>query len=475
VATAAPGETSDLLIVGAGTAGIPAAIFAARGGASVTVIDAADAIGGTLHLSAGQISAASTPAQRRRGIDDDPERHFADIMRISRDTANAALTRLAVDHVSDMLAWLVESGLDLPASHPVIDPVNEPYSRPRTYWHPDGGRAILRAIVPQFEAERDRGAMALHLGTRLRDLIVENGRVVGVRAETDGVMRAFRARSVVLTTGGFTADAPMFARMTNGRARHGSGYSFARGDGLAAALDAGGIVANVDLFLPAFAAVENPDARDGYSFDTRTDPANRPPWELYVDLDGRRFMREDEPDLNTRQRALLGLRDLRFWAIYDARTMREGPPFPSRGWQALEGRFAAGLPGYARGDTVAELAGHMQADPVVLAQTIAAYNAAVTLAQPDPFGRVHRPGTVAEPYHAIRHSGWSPTGFAGLAVDESLRVVGADDQPIPGLYAAGEILGMAATAGRSFCSGMSLGPALTFGRLLGQRPWAGTD
>jgi predicted oxidoreductase len=105
----------------------------------------------------------------------------------------------------------------------------------------------------------------------------------------------------------------------------------------------------------------------------------------------------------------------------------------------------------------------------VLVKTIATYNRALADGLPDMFGRLHRPRAIGAPCYAIRHSGWSPTGFAGLAVDGDLRVVDAHRTPIAGLYAAGEIIGMGATAGRSFCSGMSLGPALTFGRLLGQR------
>jgi fumarate reductase flavoprotein subunit len=464
-------DMADILIVGAGTAGIPAAIFAARAGACVTVIDAADVPGGTLHLSAGQISASRTSAQQRRGINDDPDRHYDDIMRISRGTADPALTRLAVEHVSDMLAWLVDSGLELPPEHPVIDPVNEPYSVARTYWHREGGRAILRAILPQFDAERERGRISLRLGTRLRRLIVDGGRVIGAWAQRGGGLHAFHARSVILATGGFTTDADMFSRMTDGRAHHGCGYRFATGDGLAAALDIGGIAANVDKFLPAFAAVEDRSARDGYGFATMVDPHARPPWEIYVDLDGRRFMREDEPDLNTRQRALLGVRDLRFWAIYDARVAREAPPFPSRGsWAALDDRFAAGMEGYVSADTMENLAERMDIDPVTLTQTILAYNRSLAQDLQDPFGRGHRPCMIREaPFRAIRHSGWSPTSFAGLAVDGALRVVDARGDPIPGLYAVGEIIGMAATSGRSYCSGMSIGPALAFGRLLGQR------
>ncbi|MCH8183614.1 MAG: FAD-dependent oxidoreductase, partial [Proteobacteria bacterium] len=68
-------EPWDVIIVGAGTAGMPAAIFAAHRGASVLVLEAAPEVGGTLHLSAGQMSAAGSRLQAEKGIEDTPDEH----------------------------------------------------------------------------------------------------------------------------------------------------------------------------------------------------------------------------------------------------------------------------------------------------------------------------------------------------------------------------------------------------------------
>jgi fumarate reductase flavoprotein subunit len=72
------------------------------------------------------------------------------------------------------------------------------------------------------------------------------------------------------------------------------------------------------------------------------------------------------------------------------------------------------------------------------------------------------------PFYAIQLQSWLLTGYAGLAVNKELQVVREDATPIPGLYAAGELLGTGAFMGRSYCGGMVVTPALTFGRLLGQ-------
>ena len=73
------------------------------------------------------------------------------------------------------------------------------------------------------------------------------------------------------------------------------------------------------------------------------------------------------------------------------------------------------------------------------------------------------------PFYAIRIQGSQLIGWAGLAVDSQLRVIRQDGSAIPNLYAAGELLGTDQFMGRSYCGGMLVTPALTFGRLLGDR------
>jgi len=100
---------------------------------------------------------------------------------------------------------------------------------------------------------------------------------------------------------------------------------------------------------------------------------------------------------------------------------------------------------------------------------VAAYNEARAARRPDPLGLEHRPLPIATaPFHAIRMQGWTLISFAGLAVNDRLQAIRADGQPIPGLYAAGEVIGAGATSGKAYTNGTLVTPALTFGRLLGQ-------
>jgi NADPH-dependent 2,4-dienoyl-CoA reductase/sulfur reductase-like enzyme len=109
----------DLAIVGAGTAGLPAALFAARRGARVIVFDRADDIGGTLHMANGQISAAGSHTQRAKGIVDSPQKHFDEVMRLSYGRADPNVVRLATAQATDTVNWLLDTGLKPLPDHPV--------------------------------------------------------------------------------------------------------------------------------------------------------------------------------------------------------------------------------------------------------------------------------------------------------------------------------------------------------------------
>jgi len=110
LARAASKRDVDLIVVGGGNAGLPTAIFAADRGASVAIVEAAGIVGGTLHLSSGQMSAAGTRLQREHGIEDTPQSHYDDVMRISKNTANPEILRLTTNAAAPAFDWLLERG-----------------------------------------------------------------------------------------------------------------------------------------------------------------------------------------------------------------------------------------------------------------------------------------------------------------------------------------------------------------------------
>lgn len=460
----------NVVIAGAGAAGIPAALFAAAEGACVLLFDVADAIGGTFHVSTGHMSAAGTRIQAAKGIEDTPELHFDDVMRISRGTADPQLARIATDNAADTLHWLLDNGLELEPEHPVIHFGHEPYSVARTYWAPEGGMAILKILRPLVARAVAAGALTVWTETRLVGLLSDaDGGICGVRVERDRVQQEVEAEAVALTTGGFSANADLFSQFSRGNKLHGGGYRHSQGDGLGIARAVGAQVVGDDKFLPTFAGVNDPSAPGGMTFATQTYPQFRQPWEVYVDVEGRRFVREDEPSVDTRERALAAVPEMRFWALYDARIAREAPSFFLFPEEELPRRFRENE-AYVKAGSLGELADATGCIFEVLERTVSKYNEDLVAGAPDALGRIHRPLPLIEPpFYAVEHRGWSIVSFAGLAIDTRMRVIDGDGRPIRALYAAGEAIGFGATSGNAFVGGMSVTPAMTFGRLLGTR------
>ena len=139
------------------------------------------------------------------------------------------------------------------------------------------------------------------------------------------------------------------------------------------------------------------------------------------------------------------------------------------GWSRDQVQRALGNhPMFLKADTLADLARQAGMPVANVEKTVAAYNS--NLKGTDPLGRKHRPAPIAKgPFYAIRQHATIIVTSAGLAVDGELRVLDKHQQPIANLYAAGEALGSVATMGHAHVNGMMVTPALTFGRLLGER------
>ncbi len=472
-ALAARRTTWDLLIVGAGTAGLPAAIFAAGRGRHVLLVDAAPQIGGTMHLSSGQMSAAGTRLQRSQGIIDTPQEHFDDLMRISRGTIDQTIARLAVGEAAETFDWLMSVGFEPLAGHPVSGLAHEPYSKPRYYWGARGARSILEALGPLV----DRGVAAGRIDLLLEHRVVElttsrRGAVTGVAAQdAGGARRELRARNVLLTAGGYASNAAMFEKLSGIPKFVDHSYAYSQGQGLELGESVGGYVRGAEKYLANFGVILASEAQPAPLL-ARADfyPERRPPWEIYVNAHGRRFIREDMQSVDAREQSLRLQPLMRHWVVFDQSVAERAPPLIVD-WEKEDmlAAFDSGAAYFYKADSIDALAGAAGLPPRELAATIEAYNYGVQTGN-DFLGRRHLPVPLAKPpFYAIRHQGVSITSTAGLAVDGELRVIRRDGAPVDNLYAAGEILGSGATQGQAFCGGMMVTPAITFGRLLGQR------
>lgn len=463
----------DLIIVGGGTAGMPAALFATERGARVLLIDKAPMLGGTMDRSTGQVAAAGTIWQKKMGIKDSADAHYDDVMRINRNTSDPVLTRLLVDNAADTLNWFAARGYTVMDKHPVMGGGHEPFLARRYQWNKDGARAFQNIMDPMIEEAKSTGRLSVLLDTGVVDLIQdESGAVRGVVTENgSGERLDYHGKFVLLSSGGCMSNARMFQDLHGVPLFREIAYPFSQGQGITLGLGAGGYVRGGDKYATLFGAVLDNDyyPAPGIAGPVLS-PEIRPPWEVFVNVHGERFVREDHPSVAHREYSLGLQPNHRHWAIFDQDILDSAPPFIPR-WSRdkLDAAFLDHAM-FAKAETLGELGVKAGINPYNLERNIRAYNDALVQGAPDAMGRVHRPKPIAKPpFFAIRLQGWNVMSYAGLGVDGQLRVTRSDGTPIPNLYAAGEVIGAAATSGHALTNGMGVTPALTFGRLLGQK------
>lgn len=460
----------DILVVGAGSAGLPLAIRAAERGARVLQLEADYRIGGTLHWSSGQISAAGTRLQREQGIEDSADEHFRDAQRIARDSIDPVVLRLFVDHAADTIDWLMDLGFTPAPGTPVAGEAHEAYSTRRYLWGPKQGISILEALRPAHAKWVDRGRIDLRLQHRMRSLLTDTrGAVSGVLADTPNGPIEFRARHVVLASGGYAANPQLWQKLTPKVPLCSHVNPYSRGDGLVAAATLGATIDGSEKFLCTFAGfLENPrDARSGNFL--ALSPGSRKVWEIFVDGKGRRFMQEDHPSIDYRERSLLKRPGTAMHIILDEGILQNASPITLESASVYRARFGR-HPAFVKAQTLAELARKLDLPVANLRKTVGDYNAAVERGEDRAFGKQFLLRKIERgPFYAIKAQGITVLSPAGLRVDKRLRVLDRGGKPIRNLHAAGEVLGFGRTSGNAFVGGLSLTPALTFGRLLGEQ------
>ena len=465
---------ADVIVVGAGAAGGAAFLEAAATGASVIGVDQLASFGGTAATSGGGCCLPGTPTQAARGIVDGPETALRDLMAAGDGEADEAWARSYLDHaVSDVHDWLVGLGvtfLDLRAQ--------EHDSVPR--WHlPRGnGRGLMDAL---WSAIEDRGLVdRWRWSTRVDDLIVDDGRVVGIRArDATGRPLDLQAPTVVVATGGFAGDldrvlehVPRLRSVE--RVLVGGGVG-ALGLGHRILAEHGAALTHLgNIWTYAYATPDYRDPTGDRGLVVRgIDDA------IWVNRQGRRFHDESLSGPGTATPALLAQEPPTCWAILDrpaALRMRIADPYfrveagspPDRIEELL--RMS---PHIHAGDTPASLAASAGIDPEALTATVDRWD--VLLASGvavDP--ETGRPLTgvrplSGRPLYAVQFFPLVRKNLGGVRTDLQCRVLDASGRSIPGLYAAGELAGFGGghLSGRRALEGIMIGASLFGGRLAG--------
>ena len=454
---------ADLIVVGAGLAGLAAAITAADEGARVVLIDKHYKIGGSAMGAGGSFSAAGTRQQRARSIDDSPEKHFEDANRIGRGKADPSLLRLYTEQAAPTQEWLESLGIEFDPKGPRMAPEHELYSTARTCDAKGSGPGYIMALGKQLDQRIAAGTVALNAETTAKRLAARGGRVVGVAVtDGEGVERTLYGRAVILACGGYGSNAAMIERYNPTLAnalRITSKY--ATGDGIRMAEAAGAKLVNMDLLPPYFAGVENPPG-SGRTLMISLISGIVPNFkgDIWVSKLGRRFMNEDSPSPDARERALRQVPDAAVFAIFDdAHLKNNKPPL-----FAFDEHLKAGKV-VKNANALGALALEIGVPSGELIRTIDTYNGCVDAGRDAEFGRGDLVKIHVPPFYAIVASGVIFMTMGGVKTNARLQVMGGNGRVIPGLYAAGEVQGAAQWMGDGLMSGAGNGAALVFGRL----------
>lgn len=450
----------DLIVVGGGGAGLAAAIMARRAGASVIVLEADKELGGATRWSAAVMYACNTSVQRARGITDTPDAMYNYMMTLAGWDTYPDIMRVLCEQSGPTLEWLISLGVTFPPEYLLCSGVDEV---PRG--HPSGG--VAASLINAAGAEGTEYA----LGTRVEGLIVENGRVVGVRAAGEEL----RAHAVLVTTGGFGNSPEMIRDYYPTAAYHGDWtYAvhmkapFIVGDGIKLGKKIGAAIVGEDtgLLLPT-------------SGLGKFIEAFLPPWIMLVNTLGRRFMDESAPYAVSGY-IINAQPQKKAFAVFDEPTlevasqdMRFADPYHSGGamptWEYNLLRQSINNGKIHQAPDIRTLAGKIGVDPETLQVTTDIYNEDCDAGTDRHFFKdmPQRFPLRKAPFYAreVRACVIGQTG-AGLNIDTSARVLDVHGRVIPGLYAAGEVLGCG-VGKRYFGGGMGICNAMVFGRIAG--------
>lgn len=464
-------DTYDVIVIGAGGAGLSAAYHAAKNGATVMVVEAGEAVGGATALAGGVVYAAGTSVQAAAGIHDSAEDMYQYMMTLNQWSIRPALAREMSGAGAYLIDWLIDLGNEFPPELIVESGVG---GRARGHQSIGGGNGIIQSLNNAVGAL----GVEIALGSRVTGLIVEQGQVVGVKVDDFEL----RAGAVVITTGGFANNPDLIRRLWPTAAAHGSrvfsiyaAVPYNVGDGITLAEQVGARVTGIDngLLVPSPNFAANLEAF-------------LPEWAMVVNRDGRRFIPEDA------SYAISGYLlneqpEMRCFAIFDEAAMLEAcadenvvrhyvndPGSDSWRVSAIRANVANGRVKVA--DTIGELARRSDISVPALEATVARYNEDMDRGEDREFFKVARafyPIRTA-PFFAVEiRASAIVSCHAGLDIDREGRVLDAVGEVIPGLYAGGEVLGC--TLGRRYIGGgIGIANALTFGRIggLGAAAWS---
>jgi len=448
-------ENYDIVIIGAGGAGLTAAIEAKAAGADVIVLEKMPMAGGNTLISGAEYAAANNWIQKREGIEDSAELHMQDTLKGGDNLAKEELAKIMAENALAGAEWL-------------RDEVGVIWEDELMFF---GGHSVKRSLIPlgasgreiitKLVAKAEKMDIPVLLNTKATSLITDsNGKVVGVKAEGEDANYTFNtSKAVIIASGGFGSNVEM--RVKYNPDIDGSILSTnttgSTGDGIAMAEDIGANLLGME-YIQTYPICDPLTGTLLYFDDARLYGHT-----VIVNKEGKRFVEE------------LGRRDVMSMAIKSQTGSVCYELLDQNGFVAsklqenhgpeLDYLYRNDL--LVKADTLDKAAEFFGIDAAELKNTVDKYNSYVEEGKDPEFNKRSLPSKVeVGPFYILKAAPAVHHTMGGIEINENAQVLNKDGKIIEGLYAAGEVTG--GIQGSNRLGSNALADITVFGRIAGQ-------
>lgn len=446
--------TADVIVVGAGGAGLSAAVTAAEAGAEVIVLEKMNMPGGNTLISGGEMAAPGNWLQKEEGIEDSTDKFYEDILAGGDYENDPELVRILADNA-------------LPAAEWLRDDIGMTFEDYMLFF---GGHSTMRSLVPvnatgvemiEKLTEKAEGlGVKIHTNTPATELVQTDGKVTAVKAEYDGKEVVYQAnKGVILATGGFGSNLEM--RKANNPDMDEKILSTnsvgSTGDGITMAEALG--AQTVDMqYIQTYPTCDPETGTLLYVGDVRLEGRS-----ILVNLEGKRFVEELERRdvISMAVTEQTGGVSYMFW---DEASM-EASKVNVKHEKEYNNLLERGI--LVKADTVEEAAAHFGIDAEELKKTIERYNGYCEAGKDEEFNKRGELVPFTDgPYYIMKTTPAIHHTMGGLKINTDAQVLNMDNEVIPGLYAAGEVTGD--IHGTNRLGSDAIADIVVFGRIAGQ-------
>ncbi len=436
-------KSADIVIVGAGGAGMSAAVQAVQDGATnVVIVEKAPITGGNTIYATGGLNASETEYQKKDGIEDTNELFYEDTMKGGKNLNDPELVKFMVEHSAEAVDWVNSIGGDLQ----VVGMFGG--ASVKRIHRPSDTSAVGPMLVKTLNAKVAELKIPVLLNTKAEEIIMTDGKVTGLKVSDENGEYIINCKAVVLATGGFGANSEMVVSYKADLEGFGTtNAKVATGDGIKMAEKVGADL--VDMKEIQTHPTVHPETQKMYTEGVRGNGA------ILVNKEGNRFINE----LETRDvvsAAILKQKDKQAYMIFDENVRKS--------LKAIESYISAGI--VVEADTIEDLAKLINIPADALKATMTKYTEAVTSKKDDEFGRADRAQALNQPkYYAALCAPAVHHTMGGVKINTNNEVLNKDKVAIAGLYAAGEVTGGVHGANR--LGGNAVADIVIFGRNAG--------